>query len=68
MKRAEVHLQGQSLNFFLKQSAVSVVIEVVIDRQISPPILLIVIILSSDRGLLTGLKLMEWFCGGKTVQ
>lgn len=47
---------------------VTSVIEVIINRQISPPILLIVIIFSSDCGLLTGLELMEWFCGGKTVQ
>lgn len=39
-------------------------IEVIIDRQISSPILLIVIFFPSDCGLLTGLELMEWFCGG----
>lgn len=67
-----LYLQGQSPNFFLKNSrqfkGVTSMIEVIIDRQISSPILLIVIIFSSDCGLLTGLELTEWFCCGKTVQ
>lgn len=42
--------------------------KVIIDSEISPPIFVDCHNFFQAAGLLTVLELMEWFCGGKTVQ